>query len=114
MDRQKEDLTKEDMKELTLDVQMTVTRSIKRSGERKYCQHHHVEVDEQERTVRCTDCNSLIDAFEYILTWANQEHSLEMQVAYLKKELRTLNDQKAELLKTVSYMKRKRAKIVNF
>jgi hypothetical protein len=95
------------MKEVELKVQMTLTRSIKRTGDRKYCPHHHVEVDEQLRTVTCSDCNSLIEPFEYILTWANQEHSLEMQVSYLKKELKKMNDEKFELSKTISYMKRK-------
>lgn len=89
------------------EVQFKVTRSLKRIDNEKFCWHNNVEVDEHERTIHCADCDKAIDAFEYMVRWANEERRYEMEVTYLKRELAALHQEKAELKKEISYTKRK-------
>lgn len=88
------------------EVSLKLTRSIKMDSTR-YCDHKRVVVDRQERDVRCEDCGSKVDAFDYILSWANQQHRYEMEVEYKKRELAKLQGEIDELKRSVSYVKRK-------
>lgn len=35
-------------------------------------QHIHVETDSEMRTLKCTHCGCIVDAFDYILAWAQE------------------------------------------
>jgi hypothetical protein len=48
-----------------------------------------------------------MDAFDYLLGWARQENGYEMQVASLRREINLLCNEKEQLKKEVSYMKKK-------
>jgi hypothetical protein len=86
---------------------MSVSRSLKILKNDNHCSHIQVEVDEQTRTVHCSSCERVMDAFDYILGWAKQERRFEMEVEYLKRQLTALHNEKIELSKEVSYMKKK-------
>jgi len=87
------------------EVKMNITRSIKRK-DAPPCQHLNVEVDIQKRVVNCTHCESVIDPFEYILSWANQEKRYELEVEYKKRELLQVMNELNELKKSVSLRKK--------
>lgn len=92
------------------EVKLILTRSIKKKDTGKYipyCAHPRTEIDEMERTVECLDCGKKLDAFQYILDWANQERRYEMEVIHKKRELAKLHAEFEELKKTVGYLKRK-------
>lgn len=67
-------------------------------GRATYCSHRTVEVSKQSRTVACTECGSIIDAFDYLHGLARKEIGLFEQLDMLKKE-------EAELTKRVEALR---------
>ena len=53
----------------------------------KHCNHSHIEVDEDEREIRCQKCNSVIDPFDFLLTSAYEERNHFTNIIYLKSEV---------------------------
>lgn len=89
------------------EVEMIVTRSFDLKRKTTHCMHWRVEVDEEKKIVTCQDCNHVIDPFQFVLTMAFDEESIEYRVTELKRKLKSLSDEYDQLSKTVSYMKRK-------
>lgn len=77
------------------------------------CQHLSIELNEQDRYIRCLECDSIFDAFDYIweqdlladkITWrvqhlVSRQAELEVKVESLRNELKNLKDEKKATLK---------------
>lgn len=58
--------------------------------EHKYCASHHksIFVDEEERIIECKECGKVLDAFDYILGWANEGKRRMERLKSLDDEIR--------------------------
>lgn len=83
-------------------------RSIKTHSKQNYCDHLSVEADIETRTVSCSKCNRVIDAFDYVWSWACNERRFTMEVDILKQDISRLAREREELRREVSYMKSKK------
>lgn len=55
-------------------------------GGKLYCRHDSVLVNEKERTLRCRRCDTLVEAFSYILHLCDTESRYVENVKYLRRE----------------------------
>jgi len=66
-------------------------------GRATYCNHRTVEVDKHTRSVACTGCGSIIDAFDYLHGLATKEIGLFESLDRLRKEETELTKKVAAL-----------------
>jgi hypothetical protein len=72
------------------------------------CQHAHVMIDEQQRTVTCSDCGEKVDTVFVLLAWARDWERYADRVKSLRDESQRLADRIEELKKVE---KRTRARV---
>lgn len=63
----------------------------------KRCLHKAVEVSEAERVLRCTQCGSALDPFEYILQCATEGRTVITEIVSLYKRREDLRESVASL-----------------
>lgn len=71
----------------------------------KFCTHKAVEVDVDEREVRCQRCNAVVDAFDYVLSLASEENTHFFNLDQLKKNIKSLQLEQERLEKNVRNLK---------
>jgi hypothetical protein len=72
-----------------------------------HCYHKFIEVDVQERLVRCQKCNTVVDPFDFIYRLATE---LESHVSYKKRleyEILDLEQRKSSLEGSIKYLRSK-------
>ena len=68
-----------------------------RTGERTWCQHDQVTVDEVCRRVYCRNCGREVDAFGALLKFARRYESYERRVRELKREAAAVGQRVTDL-----------------
>jgi len=71
------------------------------------CSHKYIEVDVEEREVRCQNCNTVIDPFEFIFGLATETENHISHKHFIENEVRELQDKKIKLEKEVTNLKAK-------
>ena len=71
------------------------------------CSHKYIEVDVEEREVRCQNCNTVIDPFEFIFGLATETENHISHKHFIENEVRELQDKKIKLEKEVANLKAK-------
>lgn len=84
------------------------TLPIKEKNNKSYCSHLNVEVDVEERDLRCKNCNSRIDAFDYIVKWAHKEVDALYNLKRLETEIKQKQDIVIELDRQIRNLKAKK------
>ena len=69
------------------------------SRTKDFCRHLYVVVCEKTRMLECDKCGQVIDPFDYMWEWANCDRNLAGQRDIMKKEIKRLNADLAELKK---------------
>lgn len=77
----------------------------------KNCQHKYVEIDADEREVRCQNCNAIVDPFEYVLGMAYEENSQMQYKKWLKREVEMLEKQKQDIIKEITNLKAQKRRL---
>jgi len=90
------------MNEIKFEVYRSITKK-----ETPLCFHRRAELDETNRTLECAECGAILDPFQFCLTMALEERSVQMNVTRLKNELKKLSEEYETLSKTVKYLRRK-------
>jgi hypothetical protein len=75
-------------------------RIFKLNRPKKFCAHKLIEVDVDEREIRCRKCQAKIDSFDWIV-WQAQNNETDM----LTKEIVSLTEQKERLQRDLSKLK---------
>ena len=70
-----------------------------------YCSHTNVEVDVDEKELRCVECNAVVYPFDYVLSLAYEERKLFWEMEELRKGISELRGQKSRLEKDVANLK---------
>lgn len=74
----------------------------KQSG---HCSHKSVQIDIDEKELRCTNCNAVIYPFDYVLSLAYEERKLFWDMDEVRQQIKKLTEQKKLLEKEVSNLK---------
>jgi len=61
------------------------------------CTHPRIIVSEQERTIRCEACDSILDPFDFLMKVAQRERSLASGIQNLKDEMKRVAAKKQKL-----------------
>lgn len=77
-----------------------------------YCTHKSVEVDEDERDIRCVSCNARIDPFDYIWKMAIKERNVLFIIADLEKKQKQELEKLEELEKQVRNLKSQKNRLL--
>lgn len=56
----------------------------------KYCQHNKIQLDQDERILRCKDCNSVLNPFDYLVNNAMHLRRAWIDHANVTNQLRDL------------------------
>jgi predicted solute-binding protein len=91
---------------IKLDPEKQSEYSIKRVNNH-VCSHKFIEIDVQEREIRCQKCNTVVDAFDFIYRLATET---ENHVSYKKRleyEVLDLENRKIQLEKDLNYWRSK-------
>lgn len=82
--------------------------------ERKgYCSHNSVEVDEEERDIRCQICNQRIDAFDLVWKWAIKERNTIIEIRQMERTLKLEQEKLTDLERQVSNLKAQKNRLLN-
>jgi len=63
----------------------------------KYCVHKLIEVDQDERQIRCRTCNAIVDPIDYIVSLATEEKNYFSHIRFLKEEIQRLLRKRATI-----------------
>ena len=69
------------------------------------CYHKYCEVDEQERLIRCQECDAVLDTFEFIWNMAIEESRWVETRIYNQKEAVRLREYRQRLQTQVDNLK---------
>ena len=83
-----------------------------KGSKRRYCTHPYIDIDLDEREVRCQDCNAVLEPFEWILSLAYQERNQISALRELRKSVEELQQQKEQLQKEVNDLKAKKRNLI--
>jgi hypothetical protein len=76
-----------------------------------HCSHKYVEVDIDERELRCQTCKSVVEPFDFILSMAYEERNQQWTQKELKRQIESLKDEKQRLEKDVNNLKAQKRRI---
>lgn len=76
-----------------------------------HCRHINVEVDEDERDLRCTTCNARVDPFNYILQHANRERSALQDIWYKEREAKELGEKIYDLKQEIQRLQAQKRRL---
>lgn len=71
----------------------------------KFCSHINVEVDQDEKELRCIQCNAVVYAFDYVMSLATGERSLFQHMDFVRKEVEKLKEEQISLSREVERLK---------
>ena len=63
----------------------------------KFCNHHYVYILERERMLKCRDCGSIINPFDFVWEWAISGEIIKNNRKWLLKEVKRLREKVDEL-----------------
>jgi len=101
-----------EVRELKINAPKEISPQLPIKHKNKYCLHSHVEVDEDERCLRCIKCNSFIDTYEYILSLAREERNFFWQLAAIQNKISEAKIEKEQLLKDIIDLKSAKRKLL--
>jgi hypothetical protein len=87
-----------------------LSRTFKKT-EKRYCPHDVVMVDQEERMVRCEQCNSVIEPFDYVVSLANNEGKHWWNLKELERQIKLLTETKGRLEKDVINLKSQKRRL---
>lgn len=77
------------------------------------CRHLGIEVDIENREIRCTSCNTELDAFEFVANMAMVTENHFAYMLHLQKQNEELEQRKSALEQNVSRLKSKEKRLSN-
>lgn len=80
-------------------------RIFKLNRPKKFCAHKLIEVDVDEREIRCRKCQAKIDSFDWIVWQAQNNVNVNMEADMLIKQVASLTEQKERLQRDLSKLK---------
>lgn len=61
------------------------------------CRHWNLIIDIKSRSISCKNCGAIVDPFEHICQWAEEEHKTALNLIGLKHEEKQLETKVEEL-----------------
>jgi len=97
------------MEIIKLDITKQNEYSIKKI-KNHICSHKLIEVDIEDKLVRCQSCNSIVDPFDFITQLATTSENHISYEKYLKFEIDQLTNYKERLEKNINNLKSKESR----
>lgn len=97
------------MEVIKLDIEKQKEFSIKRVNKHS-CSHKFIEVDVEEREVRCQKCNTVVDSFDFIYGLATETENHVSHKFMLESETKELQERKFKLENEIKNLKAKERK----
>lgn len=93
------------------EVRRTFTVS---QNKKRHCSHNHIEVDETERIIECSDCEKRVDAFDFIMSLAHKENRHFWRLDEIKRMTDVLENEMRELQRRVKNLKAQERRLKKF
>jgi len=94
---------------IKLDIAKQNEYSIKRVKKHS-CNHKLIEVDVEEKEIRCQSCNTIVDSFDFIYGLATETENHVSHKQMLEREIKELQERKFRLEKDVNNLRAKERK----
>lgn len=80
----------------------------KRIVRKNHCDHWEIEIDETARTIICRKCKKVVDPFNMLVRYAQEENRAFLDLLNWQSEVKRLKAEKVELSRDVRNLKAKK------